>query len=114
MDAIPIVYQIYFIAVKRIYKLIYYRLQNVYVLKFFRKFFEHRHVLDVNKAEEQPKITPNSVYLYKDPSNYIIQRRSAERYLVFMLLTQAWTAPAALMYIYLSFYFNVLVNSKNI
>jgi len=27
-----------------------------------------------------------------------------------MLLTQAWTVPAALLYVYLAFYFNVLVN----
>ena len=73
------------------------------------KYFEHRHTLDINKAEQPPKISPNSVFLYKDTSNYFIQRRSAERYLVFMLLTQAWTIPAALMYIYLAHYFNLLV-----
>lgn len=75
-------------------------------LRFFIKNFEHRNTLDLNKAEEPAKLTPNSVFLYRDHSNYFITRRSAERFLVFMLLTQALTLPAAFMYIFLGVYFH--------
>lgn len=82
-------------------------LQTRAVMRYFVKRYEHRHTLELNKAEEHPKITPNSVYLYRDPSNSIVNKRSAERFTVILLLTQAWTIPAAIMYMFLAYYFNL-------
>ena len=78
-------------------------------MNFFLRYFEHRYAMDINKSEEQPRISTNSVFLYRDPSNYYIQRRSAERYLLFMLIVQAWNIPTAMMYMFVAYYFNVWV-----
>ncbi len=78
-------------------------------MNLFIRFFEHRYAMDINKAEEQPRIATNSIFLYRDPSNYYIQRRSAERYLVFMIFVQAWNFPTALMYMFVAYYFNFWV-----
>ena len=86
--------------------------QNKYVLRFFMKRFDHRFTMEVNKAEEPPKLTTNSVYIYKDPTNATVNRRSMERVFIFMLLTQAWNLPSAVMYLFLAFYFNLL--QKNV
>lgn len=86
-------------------------LQTKGIMKYFTKRYDTRATLELNKAEEPPKITTNSVFLYKDPSNYLINRRSAERLAVFLLLSQAWTAPAALMYLFLAYYFNLYQKS---
>lgn len=82
-------------------------LQTRGLMRYFMKRYDHRFTQELNKSEEQPRITPNSVFLYRDPSNYIINRRAAERLAVFLLLTQAWTIPAALMYMFLALYFNI-------
>jgi hypothetical protein len=86
-------------------------LQTKGIMKYFVKRFDTRASLELNKAEEPPKISTNSVFLFKDPSSYLINRRSAERLAVFLLLTQAWTAPAAIMYLFVALYFNVFQKS---
>jgi hypothetical protein len=83
-------------------------LQNRYVMRFFMRFFEHRHALEMNRAEAPPQISPNSVFLYRDSSNSIVNRRAAERFGFFLLLTMAFNVPTALMYIYIAYYFHVL------
>jgi hypothetical protein len=60
--------------------------------------FDHRHTIDINKAEEQPRITPNSVFLFRDNSNSIQNRRIAERLAVLLVISQAWNVPTALCY----------------
>ena len=60
--------------------------------------FDHRHTMELNKAEEQPKITPNSVFLFRDNSNTIQNRRIAERLAVLLVISQAWNVPTALCY----------------
>lgn len=82
-------------------------LQTRGIMRFYIQRFEHRNTMDVNKAEEPPKITPNSVFLFRDNSNYILNRKSAERLAVFLLITQAWNIPTAVMYLYLALYFNI-------
>lgn len=82
--------------------------QNRTVMRFFMKRFDHRFTMEVNKAEEPPKISSNSVFIYRDPTNSTANRRGLERLFVFMLITQAWNLPSALMYLYLAFYFNLL------
>jgi len=86
--------------------------QNRAVLRFFMRRFDHRFTMEVNKSEEPPKISPNSVFLYKDPTNATLNRRGMERIFVFMLLSQAWNLPSAIMYLFLAFYFQLL--QKNV
>jgi hypothetical protein len=87
-------------------------LQNKILLNFFSRNFDHRYAMDINIAEEPPKITPNSVYIYRDVSNTTLTRRGVERLAVFMLISQAWNLPSALMYLFLAFYFQLL--QKNV
>jgi hypothetical protein len=80
---------------------IFYRsesLQKRGLLRFFIKRFDHRHTMELNKAEEQPKITTNSVYLFRDNSNTIQNRRIAERLALLLIVSQAWNVPTALCY----------------
>lgn len=86
--------------------------QNRAILRFFMKRFDHRYTMEINKAEEPPKLTSNSIFIYKDSTNSTINRRGLERIFVFMLLTQAWNLPSAMMYLFLAFYFNLL--QKNV
>jgi hypothetical protein len=83
-------------------------LQRSSVMNFFILQFDHRFAMDVNKAEEPPKITTNSVFLYKDTTNSVINRRSVERFSVFMMLTMAWNIPSLIMYGFLACYFQLL------
>jgi hypothetical protein len=80
---------------------IFYRsesLQSRGMIRFFMKRFEHRHTLELNKAEEQPRITPNSVFLFRDNSNLIQNRRIAERLALLLIISQAWNVPTAFAY----------------
>jgi hypothetical protein len=86
--------------------------QNQKVMRFFMKFFNHRFAMDINKAEEPPKLTTNSIFLYKDSSNTTLTRRGMERLVVFMVLTQAWNLPAAFFYIFIAWYLHLL--QKNV
>ena len=86
--------------------------QNRAVMRFFMKRFDHRFAMEVNKAEEPPKISTNSVFIYKDPTNTTVTRRGMERLFVFMLISQAWNLPSAVMYLFLAFYFQLL--QKNV
>lgn len=86
--------------------------QNREVMRFLMRKFDHRYTMEINKAEEPPKISSNSVFIYKDPTNTTITRRSMERFFVFMLISQAWNLPSAVMYLFLAFYFQLL--QKNV
>jgi hypothetical protein len=83
-------------------------LQTSYVANYFMRLFDHRSAMEVNKAEEPPKINSNSVFLYKDTTNTVINRRSVERFTVFMMLTMAWNVPSLIMYGFLACYFQLL------
>jgi hypothetical protein len=72
--------------------------QTRWLMKFMMKRFDHRSALEYNRAEEQPRITPNSVFLFKDPSNFIQNRRIAERLALFLIISQAWNVPTFLAY----------------
>jgi len=86
--------------------------QSRAVMRFFMRRFDHRFTMEVNKAEEPPKISTNSVFIYKDPTNTTMTRRGMERVFVFMLISQAWNLPSAVMYLFLAFYFQLL--QKNV
>ena len=87
-------------------------LQSEKILRFFMKNFNHRFAMDINKAEEPPKLTTNSIFLYKDSTNTTLTRRGMERLVLFMVLVQAFNLPAALFYIYIAWYLNLL--QKNV
>ena len=76
------------------------------------KNFNHRFAMDINKAEEPPKLTTNSIFLYKDSTNTTLTRRGIERLFIFMILTQAFNLPAAVMYLFVASYFHLL--QKNV
>jgi hypothetical protein len=83
-------------------------LQNSSVANFFITHFDHRFAMAVNKAEEPPKINSNSVFLYKDTTNNVVNRRSVERFALFMVFTMAWNIPSLIMYGFLGLYFQLL------
>jgi hypothetical protein len=83
-------------------------LQNSTVLNYFIRHFDHRFAMEVNKAEEPPRISSNSVFLYKDTTNSVINRRSVERFAAFMMLTMAWNVPSLILYGFLAGYFQLL------
>lgn len=87
-------------------------LQSRTIMRFFTKWFDYQHAQEATRAEEQPKITPNSVFLYRDPTNNIVNRRSVERFAVFMVATMAWNIPTVILYAFIGYYFNIL--QKNI
>ena len=72
------------------------------------KTFDHRFAMEINKAEEPPKLTTNSIFLYKDSTNATLTRRGMERLIIFAVLTQAFNIPTAVMYLFVAFYFNLL------
>jgi hypothetical protein len=72
--------------------------QQRWLMRFFMKRFDHRNALEYNKAEEQPRISPNSVFIFKDPSNFIQNRRIAERIALFLIISQAWNVPTFFAY----------------
>ena len=86
--------------------------QNQKIMRFFIKNFNHRFAMDINKAEEPPKLTTNSIFLYKDSTNTTLTRRGIERLFIFMILTQAFNLPAAVMYLFVASYFHLL--QKNV
>jgi hypothetical protein len=83
-------------------------LQNSSVANFFIRYFDHRFAMSASKAEEPPKINSNSVFLYKDTTNSVVNRRSVERFAVFMVLSMAWNIPSLIMYGFLGLYFQLL------
>lgn len=86
--------------------------QNKKIMRFFMKNFNHRYAMEINKAEEPPKLSTNSIFLYKDSTNTTLTRRGIERLFVFMVLTQAFNIPAAAMYLFVAYYFHLL--QKNV
>lgn len=87
-------------------------MQSQKVMRFFMKYFNHRFSMDINKAEEPPRLTTNSIFLYRDSTNTTLTRRGVERLVIFMVLTQAFNLPAAFLYIYIAWYLQLL--QKNV
>jgi hypothetical protein len=50
------------------------KLQSRSLMNFMVNRLDHRSSLEVNKAEEPPKISPNSVFLYRDSSYKIVNK----------------------------------------
>ncbi len=80
-------------------------LMNLYVRLFDRKFVEN-----FNLAEPQPRISTNSVFLYKDNSDYFVNRRGLERLLIFFFLAQGLNFTGVLLYVYIGWYFALIVS----
>lgn len=85
-------------------------LQSNFIQRFFAKRLTKSNVFELNKAEPQPQITTNSVFLYKDNSSYFINRRSFERLFLAFILAQGVTLVGALMYAYIGIYFALVVS----
>lgn len=88
------------------------KLQTKEMIEFFINNFDHRQTIDMCRAEEPPKVTPNSVFLYKDTTNSVVNRRGTERFALFMVLTMAWNFSTLFMYGFIAWYFQLL--SKNL
>lgn len=84
------------------------KLQTRWLMNFMVKNFDHRFTLSINTAEEPPKITSNSVFLYKDSTYAIVNRRSVERFALLMVLTMAWNPSTLVLYGFLGLYFQIL------
>jgi len=84
------------------------KLQTRALMNFMVKRFDHRFTLNLNKAEEPPKITTNSVFLYKDSTYSTVNRRSVEKFAFLMILSMAWNPSTLLMYTFVGMYFQLL------
>ena len=84
------------------------KLQSRQLMNFMVKNFDHRFALSVNKAEEPPRITTNSVFLYRDSTYAVVNRRSVERFALLMVLSMAWNPSTLVMYTFLGMYFQIL------
>jgi hypothetical protein len=84
------------------------RLQNRWLMNFMVKNFDHRFTMSANKVEEPPKISTNSVFLYRDSTYSVVNRRSIERFAFLMILSMAWNPSTLAMYAFLGFYFQIL------
>jgi hypothetical protein len=87
------------------------KLQTKTIMKFCINFFEHRNSININRAEEPPKISPNSIFIYRDVTNTHIKRKTYERLGLFMLVTMAWNIPTFIMYTYILGYFSILTKN---
>lgn len=64
------------------------------LMRFFIRWFPYRHTVDQNVAEEPPKITPNSVFVYLDKSNLVNNKVYVQKMFLLALIVQAfdmWT-----------------------
>jgi hypothetical protein len=84
-------------------------LQNKTIFNLFNRYFDKSRVAEFNKAEPQPQITTNSVFVYKDNSKYFINRRSIERLFLAFILAQGVTLTGALLYAFIGVYFALVV-----
>lgn len=87
------------------------KLQTRQLMDFMVKRYDHRFTLSVNKAEEPPKMASNSVFLYRDSTYTIVNRRSVERFAFLMVVSLAWNPSSLLMYAFLGWYFQLLTKN---
>jgi hypothetical protein len=85
-------------------------LQSPFIMKLAMRFLDRRTEVEGNVAEQQPKISSNSVFVYRDPSNYFINRRGAERLALAFLIVQGVNLSGLFMYAFLGVWFGVIVN----
>ena len=85
-------------------------LQKVSIMNLYDRLFEKRQIEEFNKAEPQPQFSTNSVFLYKDASNYFVNRRGLERLFLFFFLAQGVNFTGALLYIYIGWFFGLIVS----
>jgi hypothetical protein len=84
-------------------------LQSPLIMKFAMRFLDRRVDVEGNIAEQQPKITTNSVFIYRDPSNYFINRRAVERLAIAFFLVQGINLSGIIMYTFLGVWFGLVV-----
>lgn len=85
-------------------------LQKVSIMNLYNRLFDKRYIEEFNKAEPQPQFNTNSVFLYKDASNYFVSRRGLERLFIFFFLAQGVNFTGALLYIYIGWFFALIVS----
>lgn len=88
-------------------------LQRKSIMNFVAKYSSN-HLTEFNKAEEQPQITTNSVFLYKDNSNYFVNRRGYERLFLAFVLAQGVTPIGAIGYLFIGCYFALIVRFNKV
>lgn len=81
------------------------KLQSPFFMKMAMRFLDKRAFVEGQIAEPQPNITTNSVFIYKDNSNYFINRRGLERLFLTFIAAQGLNFTGILMYTYIGFYF---------
>jgi hypothetical protein len=86
------------------------KLQTREIMNAARRF-DHRFSLSINKAEEPPRITPNSVFLYRDSSYTMINRRTVEKFALLMVVSMAWNPSSLVMYAFLGWYFQLITKN---
>ena len=84
-------------------------LQNKTIINLYVRLFDKSHFIEYNPAEKQPRITTNSVFLYKDPSNYFVNRRSIERLFLIFFAAQGINFTGVLLYVYIAWFFSFIV-----
>lgn len=86
-------------------------LQSKLVMKFAMRFLDSRGITYNQVAEPQPNITTNSVFLYRDPSNYINNRRGLERLFVAFILAKGLNFSGVLLYSFIITYLGLYVSA---
>jgi len=85
-------------------------LQSNFMLNFAMKRLDKRKTIEFNRAENIPKITSNSVFVYKDPSNWNINRRGVERLFLAFVLAGGLNFTGVLLYTFVGLYFCAIVS----
>ena len=85
-------------------------LQSNFMLNFAMKRLDSRKVIEFNRAENIPKITSNSVFVYKDSSNWTINRRAVERLFVVFVGLGGLNFTGILLYTFIALYFAAIVS----
>lgn len=84
--------------------------QTKFWMNLYVRLFDRKYVENFNTAEPQPGISTNSVFLYKDNSDYFVNRRGLERLLVFFVLAQGLNFTGVLLYLYIGWFFALIVS----
>lgn len=84
-------------------------LQNRFIMNLAFRFLDKRNVIEYQVNEPQPRITTNSVFLYKDNSRYFINRRGLERLFILFVLFKGLNFYGVLLYSSIALYFQLYV-----
>lgn len=91
---------------------IFYRskiLQSNFFINLSMRFLDRRNSIQLFRTEPQPKITTNSVFVYKNPSTYLINRRGLERLFLFFVLAKGLNFSGVILYVSIGFYLCLIV-----